>query len=85
MKIDEGGQLLVAENLNWEGVQQAAKETGFDKALRDLQTDYGKLLEDPMAADVTFVVDGQRFPVNSGILMERSEHFKALLTKPGLS
>ena len=85
VKIDEGGQLLVAENLNWEGVQQAAKETGFDKALRDLQTDYGKLLEDPMAADVTFVVDGQRFPVNSGILMERSEHFKALLTKPGLA
>ena len=85
VKIDEGGQLLVAENLNWEGVQQAAKETAGDKALRDLQTDYGKLLEDPMAADVTFVVDGQRFPVNSGILMERSEHFKALLTKPGLT
>ena len=55
------------------------EETAVQKGFLALQTDYGKL-EDPMAADVTFVVDRQRFSAHRNILMVRSEHFKALLT-----
>ena len=81
MKIE--GQLLVAENLNWEGVQQAAKETAGDKTPCARQ-DCGKLLEDPMTADVTFVVDGQRYSQrwhSDGA----EQALQALLTKPGLT
>ena len=55
----------------------AAKETAGDKALRALQTDYGKLLEDPARADVTFAVGGHRISAHRKILAVRSEHFKA--------
>ena len=55
----------------------AAKETAGDKALRALQTDYGKLLEDPARADVTFAVGGQRIRAHRAILAARSEHFRA--------
>ena len=90
LAIDEEGQLVVVDVQNGDSVRVveaslvppsrlAATETAGDKALRALQ-DYGKLLEEPMAADVTFVVDGQRFSAHRGILMVRSEHFRALLT-----
>ena len=55
----------------------AAKETAGDKALRALQTDYGKLLEDLARADVTFAVGGQRISAHRVILAARSEHFRA--------
>jgi speckle-type POZ protein len=55
----------------------AAKETVGEKALRALQTDLGKLLEDPARADVTFAVGGQRISAHRIILAARSEHFKA--------
>lgn len=42
--------------------RQAAQETAGNRSPCALK-DYGKLLEDPMAADVTFVVDGQRVTV----------------------
>ena len=68
LTIDEEGQLVVADFANEDNVRvveaslvpparMAAKETAGDKALRAPQN-YGKLLEDPIAADVAFVVDG---------------------------
>ena len=91
LTIDEEGQLVVAEVGIEDSVRVveaslvpparlAAKEAAGEQALRDLQTDYGKLLEDAELADVTFAVDGQRFPAHRNILVVRSAHFKALLT-----
>ena len=90
LTIDEEGQLVVAEFGVPNSVRVveaslvpparlAAKETAGDKALRALQ-DYGKLLDDAELADVTFAVDGQRFPAHSQGRAAQSEHFKALLT-----
>ena len=83
-----GSRLVVAEGENEDSVRVveaslvpparlAAKETASDKALRALQTDYGKLLEDPTRADVTFAVGGQRIRAHRSILAARSEHFRA--------
>ena len=90
LTIDDQGQMMVAECANdsvrvveaslLPPARLAATETASEKALRTLQTDYSKLLEDPAAADVTFLVEGQRFRVHRSILMVRSEHFRALLT-----
>ena len=61
LTIDEGGQLLVAECGVADSVRvveaslvspsrQAAEETAVQKGFRGLQTDLGKLLEDPAGA-----------------------------------
>ena len=39
---------------------------------------YGKLLEDTALADVTFAVDGQRFPAHRCVLAARSAYFDGL-------
>jgi len=43
-----------------------------------LQEDYAKLRTDTVLADVTFAVDGQRFPAHRCVLAARSPYFKAL-------
>jgi DNA-binding beta-propeller fold protein YncE len=91
LDLDERGRLLVAsfENAGCLRIVEASlaprvpfaghvEQTAGDKALRALQADYGKLLMDTARADVTFVVDGQRFSAHSCVLMARSEHFRAL-------
>ena len=88
LTIEEGGQLIVAECGVADSVRvveaslvspsrQAAEETAVQKGFRALQTDYGKLLEDPARADVTFAVGGQRISAHRAILAARSEHFRA--------
>ena len=94
LTIDEEGQVVVAEVQNADRVRVveaslvpparlAAEETACEKALRQARLalqDYGKLLDDAELADVTFAVDGQRFPAHRPVLAARSAHFKALLT-----
>jgi len=43
-----------------------------------LEEDYGKLLDDTDLADVTFAVDGQRFPAHRCVLAARSPYFSGL-------
>jgi len=43
-----------------------------------LQEDYAKLRTDTVLVDVTFAVDGQRFPAHCCVLAVRSPYFKAL-------
>ena len=45
-----------------------------------LTEDYSKLLEETALADVTFEVDGERFPAYRGVLAVRSAYFKAMFT-----
>jgi hypothetical protein len=91
LTIDEEGQLVVAECWVEDRVRVveaslvpparlAAEETESEKALRQARLalqDYGKLLEDPARADVTFAVGGQRIRAHRAILAARSEHFRA--------
>ena len=88
MTMDEHGRLVVSDYEN-KGCLRVVEtslapcdrtcndDTDARKALLALQTDYGKLLQDHARADVTFVVDKQRFPAHSCILAARSEHFSA--------
>ena len=43
-----------------------------------LREDYKKMLDDTELADVTFAVDGQRFPANRCVLAVRSLYFNGL-------
>jgi len=46
--------------------------------LQELQEDYGKLLAETALADVTFAVDGQRFPAHRCVLAARNPYFCGL-------
>ena len=89
--LDQGGRLLVKElNVRRLRVVEASlmpphhlSAKPIKNALHDALQDYGKLLEDTALADVTFVVDGHRFPAHRCVLAARSPYFSALF-KPGL-
>ena len=51
----------------------------FQPAVQDsLRIDYSKLIGDTTMADVTFAVDGQRFPAHRCVLAARSPFFRAM-------
>jgi len=84
MAIDERGRLLVADSDNSLRMVEAAlvprlavEVEPVENPLRIPLADYAKLLSDTALADVTFAVDGQRFPVYRGVLAARSPYFKA--------
>jgi len=85
--LDEGGRLRVAAVANKGCLRFAeaslvprlrlAEETIQNQTHIALE-DYAKLLKDTALADVTFAVDGQRFPAHRCVLAARSPYFKAL-------
>jgi len=85
--LDEGGRLLVLEGKA--RTQLRVVEASLAPPLllapkvlpavqHPLEKDYGKLLEDTELADVTFTVDGQRFPAHRCVLAARSPYFSGL-------
>ena len=87
LTLDEGGRLLVLEIGNRRRMRVveaslmppphlAAKVQSVTQDL--LKEDYGKLLGDTELADVTFAVDGQRFPAHRCVLSARSAYFRGL-------
>jgi len=88
MTLDERGRLLVVELNNEGGCLRVAKAMLAPRlrlAVEPVQSqthgaleDYAKLLTDTALADVTFAVDGQRFPAHRCVLAARSPYFKAL-------
>ena len=84
--LDEGGRLLVTE---YGRLLLRVVEASLAPPLRlptqpiknplsiPLQ-DYGKMLDDTELADVTFAVDGQRFPAHRCVLAARSPYFSGL-------
>ena len=85
--LDEGGRLLVLEQ-NTRSQLRAVKTSLAPslllahKVLPDVQdslrSDYSKMLDDIELADVTFAVDGQRFPAHRCVLAARSPYFRGL-------
>jgi len=86
LALDEGGRLLVKELgrsvLRMMEASLAPPLRLVPKVLpvaqHPLEKDYGKLLEDTALADVTFAVDGQRFPAHRCVLAVRSPYFRGL-------
>jgi len=87
MALDEGGRLLVLERNTRE--QLRAVEASLVPSLLlapkvlpavqdSLRSDYRKMLDDMELADVTFAVDGQRFPAHRCVLAARSPYFGGL-------
>jgi hypothetical protein len=84
---DQAGTLRVVEASlappAWMGpvdaAAEAAAEAHEEKAqqIEQLLGGYGKLLEDGELADGVFVVEGERFPLHSSVLAERSEYFRS--------
>jgi hypothetical protein len=85
--LDEGGRLLVLERNTRE--QLRAVEASLVPSLLlapkvlpavqdSLRSDYRKMLDDMELADVTFAVDGQRFPAHRCVLAARSPYFGGL-------
>ena len=87
MALDEGGRLLVLE-LNESRklrVVEASLSPSLLLALKvlpavhdPLREDMSKLLDDTELADVTFAVDGHRFPAHRCVLAARSPYFSGL-------
>ena len=85
--LDERGRLLVAEPANTGCLRVVEASLAprlavepWKNPLTTVVEDYAKLLRDTRAsvADVTFAVDGQRFPAHRCMLAVRSPYFKAL-------
>ena len=72
---NEGGCLRVAKAMLAPRLRLAVEpvQSQTHKALED----YAKLLTDTALADVTFAVDGQRFPAHRCVLAARSPYFTA--------
>jgi len=86
LALDEGGRLLVNElNINRLRVVEASlvpplklASKVLPAAQHPLAEDHGKLLDHTALADVTFAVDGQRFPAHCCVLSVRSPYFRGL-------
>jgi len=86
LALDEGGRLLVnGLNTNWLRVVEASlvpplklASKVLPAAQHPLVEDHGKLLDHTALADVTFAVDGQRFPAHCCVLSARSPYFLGL-------
>jgi len=86
LAMDEGGRLLVHEfERSVMRVLQASLAPPLMLAPKvilltqhPLEKDLSKLLEDTGLADVTFAVDGQRFPAHCCVLAARSPFFRAM-------
>jgi hypothetical protein len=87
LALDERGRLLVAEinNDNCLRVGEVPlappKRLAVEPILNPPSIaleDYGKLLEDTALVDVTFAVDGQRFPAHRCVLAARSAYFAGM-------
>jgi len=85
--LDEGGRLLEfqSDNLQRLRVVDSSLAPPQRLAVKSVQNplsiplqDYGKLVEDTELADVTFAVDGQRFPAHRCILAAHSAFFSGL-------
>ena len=85
--LDEGGRLLElqSDNLQRLRVVDSSLAPPQRLAVKSVQNplsiplqDYGKLVEDTELVDVTFAVDGQRFPAHRCILAARSAFFSGL-------
>jgi hypothetical protein len=85
--LDEGGRLLVLQSDYPQHLRvvEASLAPPQRLAVKPVQNplsiplqDYGKLLEDTELADVTFAVDGQRFPAHRCVLAARSAFFSGL-------
>ena len=84
---DERGRLLVLDNVTQGSVRVVEASLAPPQRLvpkvqpvvqDPLRMDYSKLLMDTALADVTFVVDGQRFQVHRCVLAARSPYFRAM-------
>jgi len=86
LSLDEGGRLLMLE---FNATRLRVVETSLVPplllapkvlpAVQDpLRDDLSKLLDDTALTDVTFAVDGQRFPAHRCVLAARSPYFSGL-------
>ena len=85
--LDERGRLFVIELANERCLRVVEASLAprlavepWKNPLTTVLEDYAKLLTDTALADVTFAVDGQRFPAHRCVLAVRSPYFKALFT-----
>jgi len=80
--LDEGGRLLVLERNTRTQLRvveaSLAPPLPLAPKVLPLEKDYGKMLDDTELADVTFAVDGQRFPAHRCVLAARSPYFRGL-------
>jgi len=78
LDLENKGSVRVVEASLTPPLSLAPKVQPVKNPLLILVDDYSKLLEDTALADVTFAVDGQRFPAHRCVLAARSPYFRAL-------
>jgi hypothetical protein len=76
-KSRKGGKSAASAALKSNGSAAGVVEPVHKPEL-ELSQDLGKLLEDTGLADVTFAVDGQRFPAHRCVLVVRSAYFSGM-------
>jgi len=90
---DERGRLLVLDNVTNGSVRVVEASLAPPQRLAPkmqpvvqdpLRMDYSKMLRDTALADVTFVVDGQRFPAHRCVLAARSPYVCAMFESKGM-